>query len=480
MTGFRIEGATSGNVAEVDANNNLRVNLPVVNSQAGLAGTGAIVHDGVSGNARLIRAFDASFNRRLRVGVDNLMFVDNFSYVAQNTSTWQTAVTTWANTWATGYMKMTSTLATGNCFAKTYKYFPVFNGSGTAVTITALWTQGLQTGEVIELGLFQAVSGTAIPTDGVFFRYTSGGALNGVVNYNGTETAITLTPTPAQGVNHVHLIRIEQEAVEFWVDGVLLGVLNTPIAQAGPAQCTWQPVCCRIYAAGSTSTIQVLQIGEVRVYVRDMNAQRSWAQAMAGIGGMGAQGQNGTTMGTTALMVNGAGVALTATTGIANGTVASGVFVGLGGNVAMQPWMAVNTDAWVFDYLVPAGTAAIPGKSLVITGVKINGIVTAAFTGGPYLAIYSLAYGGFAASALLALTQAEAAATKAFRRVPLGIESYVATAAVGVQGQGVVQTFASPIIVAPGENVGIAVKNVGTALSAGCVTYTVTFDAHWE
>ena len=33
----------------------------------------------------------------------------------------------------------------------------------------------------------------------------------------------------------------------------------------------------------------------------------------------------------------------------------------------------------------------------------------------------------------------------------------------------------------PGENVGITMKNVGTAVTtAGAVTYVVSFDAHWE
>ena len=480
MTGFRIEGNTSGNVAEVDSNNNLQVNLPTVNSQAGLAGVGSIVWDGSSGAPRLVRAADVSYNRRLRVGIDNLFFDDSFNYSAQNTGIWYGAVTTWANSWTGGFWKMTSTVATGNCFAKTYKMFPIYNGAGLGININALWVQPLQTGEVIELGAFQAAAGTAIPTDGVFFRYTSGGALNGIVNYNGTETSILLTPTPVNGVTHSHYMRIEQEQVEFWVDGALLGVLPTPSAQSGPCQSSWQPICFRMYAAGATSTIQVLQVGEVRAYVRDINAQRPWAQAMAGLGGMGSQGQGGGTMGTTAVMVNGAGSALVATTAIANGTVASGVFLGLGGNVAIQPWMAANTDAWLFDYLVPVGSATVPGKSLVITGVKITGVVTAAFTGGPLLAVYSLAYGGYSAGGLLALTQAEAAGTKAFSRVPLGIESYAASAAVGVMGQGVSMQFLSPIIVAPGENVGIAIKNIGTALSAGAVTYTATFDAHWE
>lgn len=481
MSGFRIEGASSGYVAEVDSNNNLKVNLPTVNSQAGLAGIGAIIHDGATGAARVVRAADVSINRRLRVGIDTLFFQDNFSYTAQHSAVWNMPVTTWsAPTFASGFIKLISTVAAGNVLIKTYKMFPLYNGAGLSIEVDALILQPLQSGEVIEFGMFQASASTA-PTDGMLFRYTTGGALQGVVNYNGGETNVDLGTPPATGVTHSYLMRVEQEETSFWVDNVLLGKIATPVTAAGPSQCAYQPICCRMYAAGATSVIQTVQIGEVRVFLRDLNSVRPWAQTMAGLGNMGSQGQQGGTQGTTALMVNGAGSALVSTAPLANNANPSTVFLGLGGNVAMQVTQAANTDAWIFGYLVPVGTAAIPGKSLIITGVKINGVVTTIFTNGPLLAIYSLAYGGTNALAITNLTQAESATAKAFRRIPLGIETYPATAAVGTMGQGVTMQFLSPICVHPGEVVGVVMKNVGTAVTAaGAVTYVVAFDAHWE
>lgn len=473
MAGFRIEGNTSGNVAEVDVNNNLKVNLPTVTSQAGVAGMVTINHDGSSGAAKLVRAAEVSVNRRFRVGVDNLMFQDAFNYAAQNTAVWNVTATTWAQSYSGGFMNMTTTVATGSVVAKTYKYFPLYNGAGLSIEFDALINTTLQSGEVIELGIGQA-AGTTAPTDGVFFRYNASSVFQGVVNYNGTETAITLSPTPAVSSTHSYLLRVEQEEVQFWVDNVLLGTISTPLTQSGPCLSTYQPVIARIYAAGATSLVQILKVGEVRVFLRDINTNRPWAQTMAGMGGMGSQGQSGNTMGTTALMVNGTGTALVATAGAA--TAPATVFLGQGGNVLLTVTTALNTDVFVMGAQVPAGTAAINGKSLVITGVKINGVVSTALTGGPWLAVYSLAYGATAG----ALNTAEAATTKAFRRIPLGIESYGAAAAVGVMGQGVQLTFNSPIVVNQGEWYGVVVKNVGTLVTAGAIFYTVTFDSHWE
>jgi hypothetical protein len=478
MTGFRIEGNTSGNVAEVDTNNNLKVNLPTVNAQMGIVGIGAVNHDGVVGAARSVRAAEISVNRRLRVGIDNILFQDAFNYAALDTAIWNMALSTWTATYGvSGFLSIVGTTAAGNSVLRSWKYFPLYNGAGLSLEVEAMLVQPLQTGQVVELGMGQAATNTA-PTDGIFFRYISG-ALNGVVNYGGAETSITLTPTPATGVAHSYLIRSEQEETSFWVDGNLLGTVQTPAAQAGPAQSTYQPILIRMYAAGTTSVAQTLKIGETRVFLRDINANRPWAQAMAGLGNMGSQLQSGAAVsGSTALMVNATGTALTATTTVA--TAPATVFLGLGGNVLAQPYQAANNDGFIMGYQVPVGTAVVNGKSLVITGIKVSSVVGVAFTGGPLLAVYSLAYGATSGALSTAEAAGGASTTKAFRRIPLGIESFPATAAVGTMGQGIYMQFASPIMVNQGEWFGVAMKNVGTAVTVGNVFYTVTVDAHWE
>jgi hypothetical protein len=479
MSGFRIEGNTSGNVAEVDANNNLKVNLPTDITQAGIVAIGAINHDGSSGAARAQRAAEISVNRRLRVGLDNILFQDAFNYAALNTAVWNMALTTWTATYGvSGYTSLVGTTAAGNAVLRTWKYFPLYNGAGLSMEAEVVIAQPLQTGQVIEIGMGQALTNAA-PTDGIFFRFTSGGALNGVMNYGGTESVVNLTPVPTTGISNSYLIRVEQEEASFWVNGVLLGTLSTPSTQAGPAIATYQPVLIRMYAAGATAVAQTLKIGEVRVFLRDINANRPWPIAMAGLGMAGSQLQSGAAVsGSTALMINGAGVALVATTNVA--TAPATVFLGLGGNVLLQPFNAANTDGWLMGYQVPAGTAVVNGKSLVITGVKISSVVGAVFTGGPLLAVYSLAYGATAGALNTAEAAGGAATTKAFRRVPLGIESFPATAAAGTMGQGVYMQFLSPIMVNQGEWFGVTVKNVGTAVTVGNVFYTVTFDSHWE
>ncbi len=349
----------------------------------------------------------------------------------------------------------------------------MFNGAGLSVEFDAIVMLTPVTNNVIEMGMFQATGITA-PTDGVFFRYTAGGAFVGVVNYNGAELTTANLTVPTNGVTHAFLIRAEQEEVSFWVDDVLQAKITTPNSQGGPCQSIYQPITTRIYnTAAGTSAAQVLKLGAVRLFLRDINANRDWATTLGGLGQHGSQGQSGGTMGSTALMTNsmaaGAGAAATNTT--------AAVGSGLGGQFALQPTLAANTDGILCSYQVPAGTAVVPGKSLIINGVRINGIVTTALTGGPVYAMYSLAYGHTAVS----LATAEGAATKAPRRIPLGFQTWVVTAAVGVQDSRDINVqFLNPVIVNPGEFVQVTIKNLGTVTSAGVILFCVNFDSCWE
>jgi hypothetical protein len=102
--------------------------------------------------------------------------------------------------------------------------------------------------------------------------------------------------------------------------------------------------------------------------------------------------------------------------------------------------------------------------------------------GGPYVCQYSLAFGHTAVS----LVTAEAAATKASRRVPLPALTQVVTAAQAVstmvsQPGGAFQDFGdAPIFINPGEFVQLVGKHIGTAGTTGTVAHVVTFVYGWE
>ena len=474
---LNLKGAVSGNGAEVSADGRLLIDLPTNKADAGYAALVTVVHDGASGQATpIVRPLEVSINKRLRVGLDNLWFQDRFSYAAQWTGVWKSTLTTMTVTHApAGYIALNggnSVAAAAVANYETRKMFPCYNGAGLAMEVVARWSVTPQTGNLMEIGMFQAAT-TAVPLDGMLFRMNQGSNFLGVVNFNGAETTVDLGAFPTANEQHAFGIRVEQEATIFMVDGIPRGTVPTPVGQSAPCINMYQPIHFRNYNSGATSLAQQLQIGEVRVFMRDVGDSRPFAQSMSGMGGMGCQGHAGATQGSTALYTN--SMAVAAGAAATNTTAALGS--GLGGQFTLLPTLAAGTDGVIMSYLVPASTALIPGESLVITGVWIDSMVTVVLAGGPCNFAMSLAVGGDSAT----LAQAEAAATKAYRRIPLGFINFPATAAVGVSGsRNIFVPFASPLVVQPGEYVAIAAKNVGTVTTTGAITFLIGFDSHWE
>jgi hypothetical protein len=88
----------------------------------------------------------------------------------------------------------------------------------------------------------------------------------------------------------------------------------------------------------------------------------------------------------------------------------------------------------------------------------------------------------FFGNTAVSLATAEAAAAKAPRRQPLGMQSWAIGDGPGVgpkEGNLNVQ-FANPIVVNPGEFVGVLVRALaGTATSSQVIYYVVSFDYGW-
>ena len=527
MAGIRLDGATHG-VAEVQSTNNLTINLPTTLSQAGVMAGAAVVHDGAAGVARVVRALDVNVNRRVLAGQDSILFQDVFGYQAQNTAVWSTntsggAVITY-NTPVIGRANFNSANVTGanSTQLTTYKMFPLFGGAGLQLEMDASYDVTPDATVTYEFGWFQA-TGTSAPTDGVLFRIASG-IFYGVINVAGTETTVNLGFLPSLSDLHNCVIKIYQEQVEFWVDGVLYGVIVDPNTMSYPTSSMYQPICLR--TIGTAGTVAAMDVGQISLYSIDLTTYRSWPQTMAGMGLMGAQWPStvitagsfviGTTYIVTSIGstnftliggVNTVGTFFTATgigagtgtaqptgttayygnsipvigAGIALANATQATYYGLGGQFDIQPTLTANTDGILCYFPIPAGTALVPGKSLVITGIRIQGVVTTVLANTASLALeYSLAIG----STALSLATAEAANTKAYRRIPLGTENYGggANVALGTLGSvnPIVFTPTSPIVVNQGEYVAIATKNAATVTTSGVITIIVTFDAHWE
>lgn len=484
MAGFRIEGNTSGNVAEVTTANMLKV-VPETDAWTNPANVGTIRafsenDTGVKLGTPQLLSPETDLDYRLRIANDAYLDNEIFNYAAQNTGKIQYANTTMTIDWSLGAGQRTNasgiTTATTGARAATYAFFPISGTSTISLDIEASFNTTPVSNTTIDFGMFlPGAANPYAPTDGVYFRLTSAG-LQGVTNFNGSETttsvmAFTITPNK----KYQFILYLNQRVVEFWInDGAstdMYGKIVCPDSLPQPCASASLPVAWR-HAIGAGAAGGVLQFstGSYNVRLGGPNVVRTMGEMGNAIYGA-YQGLSGGTMGTLANFANSANPTAAVPT---NTTAALGT--GLGGQFWETDTLAVTTDGIIDSYRVPAGTTSVQGRRLKISGVKIHSFIQTALTGGGYVGVWSLAFGHTAVS----LATAEAAATKAARRVPLGVHAVGAAAAASTVLAEIKMDFDNPIYVNPGEFVAIVKKKVGTAPTAGVVAHIITLDYSWE
>ena len=456
-----------------DTNGNLLVSGPHTISQAGYFFVAGAAR-GSQGATAPQRLMSLSTSNRVDTSLISPLFADAFNYAAQDTGRWSVALTTFTTSFAAGSLVLNAgsvTTASALAIVKTYWTTPMPTEGAIHIHFSALMTLAPVANTQIELGTFPLVSALTTPPDGAYFRYTTSGTLIGVINYNGTELTTANLTIPSALVNHDYSIIIDYNHVEFWIDGVFQASILSPTAQGFPIMSPYiQPTIRMFNAASAPTQAQQLKVTGVDVWQTDgdINRMSHFKQAEQGL--MGYQGVTGMTMGSTATYANSAA----ATAGVPSN--AAAVIAGLGGQVSETCTIAVNTDGMLCSFQVPTPTVNIPGRKLVITGVRISSCVTTALVGGPFINQYCLNFGQTSTS----LATGETNVAKAPRRIPLGIQTWAATAAVGTMGQGIQMSFVNPIVVNPGEWVSVSTKNAGTVGTSGNITHMITFDAHWD
>jgi hypothetical protein len=382
-------GSSSAGKANVDANYNLKVNLPTVEDQAGYATMLAEVDSGTVTGERLLLAPEVTDDHRLRVGMDTTLFSLQFEGTNIARDRIQQNDTTATSAQASGFLTLNSgssvTSGQGSNI-RTYRTFPML---GSYSTYAEFWCrEGNPTGTnaITEFG-FGYVSGvTAQATDGVFFRRLSGGQLRAVIVNNSTDVVavdLTMTNVPSRDgvglydpteVNH-YTISVHHDDVHFWVNNTMVYQAQTNSAYAASMLAANQPAFARVYNSGTASAARSLSIGVINVSLGEAQTAKPWGHQMTGQGGGAYQIQPGTASGpTTTRGASPAGWPTSATASAAGTwTATSAPATNSLGGIWVSPAISTLTTAAdypVFSYLNPAGTATLPGKTLYITGVR--------------------------------------------------------------------------------------------------------------
>lgn len=471
-----IKNLTSGNTAAVNTDGEMGAALPRDEAKAGFSALAAETHDGLTGwSTRVVRRGSISPNGYFRTGLDNMLWRDLFNHAIVQNDAYQVTLATMTTAVTGGYWQLNSGSSTASAAVarvQTYRTFEVF-GFGTTMAIFRVRVPFAPvSNNVFEVGLGFAAT-TATPTDGVYFKQPSaGGVLQGVVNFNGVETTVNLATTLSANVVYELRVRIDEDEVNFFVNGLLEGVIGRDTSAPSVAFARHWPMLLRIYNAGVTGSAQRLDVAEVGVFQTDIPSFRTPDDVAGGLLAYSANVTRGVATGQTANWTN--------STEPVNATLSNTAagYTTLGGQWAFAAPAGAVTDFALFGYQVPTGGAALLGKNLVITGVTIDAMnVGAAVATTATVLQWGLGIGSTAVS----LATADGTGTRAPRRIPLGMQAFLVGAGIGTQATKIVERFQPKLTIEPGTFIHVIVRvPVGTATASQVVRGTCRIDGYWE
>lgn len=486
MSGFRIEGNTSGNVVEVNTSNQLKVISETdVDANPGNVGAGKFFSENDSGSKTgtvYLASPETDDDYRLRVASEAVFDGETFNYLAQNTGKHIYRNTTMTNAWSAAGLATNSgnitTTTTGTSFS-TYAEFPILGSSQLYLEIEGSFSASPTTNTVIDFGMFRLnTSNPYNPTDGVYFRLTSAG-ISGVINSNTTETTTSVFSfTYTNNRKYQFIIAFHEREVEFWIDNVLYGSIDTPVGQGQPCMSASLPISMRhAIAGGAAGATLSFVLNDYTLSIGGPNISQTASILGQRIYGS-YQGLSGGTMGSLATYPNSTNPTAASPS---NTALTANLPAGLGGQGAVTAAAAAATDGIWGSYQVPAGTVNVQGRRLVIRGIVIDAVNLGAAVATTATTVqFSLAFGGTTVN----LTTAEAATAKAARRIALGIMTWPIGAAIGAQpqlGPIKVDFNDAPVFVNPGEFVQLVGKFLaGTATASQVINFTWTPFYGWE
>jgi hypothetical protein len=425
----------------------------------------------------LLQSAECDDDYRLRVALDTVLDNELFNYAAQNTGKFNYGNTTMAATWNQGGWLTNSGGITTTTTGVRQRSYGVYQLHGTRRTFVEQFvsfsaTSG-PTNTSVNFGLFiDSAANPFAPTDGVYVSLTNGTwSLNG--NYNGSTTgqSSTFTFTPTANRKYKFTLSISQNDVELWIDDVLYTTISKDTSNPQIFAATALPWAFRhAIVGGAAGAAFQCSVGGVFISIGG-GGPAGFDPGVISNGCYGSyQGGSGGTMGSLASYANSANPTAAVPT-----NTTSTVLTGLGGQGWETDTLAVTTDGVIMSYQVPAVAVTNNARRLAIYGIKIDGYIQTALTGGGYNAQFALCFGHTAVS----LATAEAATAKAPRRVPIGSHTVTSGAVALTQLATVQAQWKKPIIVNPGEFVAVAKKKVGTAPSAGVVAWLISLDYEW-
>lgn len=421
------DGSGSGKLQKVDVNNNAQVNMPVDPANAGFVRVADANGVGIQ----------TTENGSLNVSEDCPILWEQVDGNALNTNVWATSVSGMTVAQSGGFITMNSGAAmTANSYAilSSIKTIPLYAQLPLRVSFNIKPVVQPQANLTMELGI-GTVATNGAPTDGCFFRWNSSTQFLCVVNNGGSETTSGPLTASASNIVEIFEIVLVEDLVEFYVGDVLAATVQVPAGIAYPTNAGRLPIFCRVYN-GASPPGQAPQIGIGQVFVAQqaMRQNKTWGETV-GVLGRGFYQSPITPFAQTSNHTNSV-----APVGITLANTTAG-YATLGGKFAINSQAAGATDGVVFAFQNPAG------YQMTIYGIAISTAVTGAAIVTATLLDWALGIN----SSAISLATVDGAGTWAPRRIPLGMQGFIATAGVGTVANDVSRRFDPPIVLDSGR-----------------------------
>jgi hypothetical protein len=502
MAGFRIEGNTSGNVVEVDTNNNLKANLPTTNTQAGFV--------------RLTSQSATGDNRDLMISDEGHM------YTAQSYQLWEkqwnSAATNWSSHIGTnattmtkavtnGFMRLNaSSITTINTGISIYsnRTFEIEEAVELRVRMYVRHTNATVSNKQCEVGLGYypfAANQAAQMNEFIGFRWTTAAGFQAIVSTTTggaptEQTANINSNAPySDGVAREYEMLITESEVYFYVNSAWVATIARDPAVWAITKATSLPFIARLFNAGSApASAPLFDIGNISIRRVGDAAMLPFSAAKSAQGSSSYffQPDLGASAATHLFPASGTAPAAAAGSNTASAANNVNTIGGLIRNTLTGVTITLSTNILWTGYQNPvyptAAGQATNARVFYVTGITIGPmIVTTALTGGGFTAAWFAAVGNTAVS--LATADADgttAVAQRAPRFIPLSLVSTLAaTAALGVVSTDVGDhqfNFPTAISVNPGEFLSIGMRTIAVtaAVTAGSADCMIGINGYWE
>lgn len=323
-----------------------------------------------------------------------------------------------------------------------------------------------QANATMELGFLEA-TGSAAPTNGAFFRWSSASEFRCITCFNSVETPSAALTAPTANAVHTAHITFRGTKVEFWIDEVLVAEVTNPSGNPTPTNSSRIGLGARVYNGGTSPAVPPeLHLAAFSLWRNDLNTNKLWPSQMSSIG-RGAWQSPVTPYAMTQQWANNAAP----TAAVLSNTAAS--YTTLGGLYVVTTAFTANQDNLLFGYQVPAGF------QLFITNVRIGGAVTTVLGATATALHWGLAVNASAVSLATADNFASGTNSYAYRRIYLGTHGLIAAAAVGTQLSQIDVDCTTPYSVDGLRFVGIILRATASP-ATGAITGGVTISGYFE